>query len=767
MTWISRGFQNLKMSMKLFVSFGVLLALLLSIIVLNAFSQMNAETRYTNLIIYHSERKSLINQTWADFLNLRRVVTSILIKDNNDLDQLRASVEEAFTLVGGDLRSYEDNLNSDPSISAEHKAEFLKLSSNVSNMLNDGETGYKHVVSQIFSAAEKDNYEAASDYLQSASDVSLVIASDLESMRIGTANELDARNAALTVDANNSIKTSILFGALSAIVCAGLVAYISKSISNRLGAATASSAKLSEGIVDEGVQSEATDEIGVLGSRMRDAQHTLKEIIKDLNNMYEQHKAGEIDYFVNPGKYKGAFSQLINNVNDMVKSHIDMSKTALSCVGEIGAGNFTAQIQVYPGKKAFINKAIEDLRGNINNVSTEINSLIKASIDGNLSARADAEMFSGDWRVLIASLNELCDTIVNPLKEVLSVLREMSKGNMNAKVTGDYKGDFKEMKDAFNFTTSELSNYIGEIGNVLREIANANLDVTINGDFFGDFSQIKNAIIAVNERLNDMVSNIGEVTDQVSEGARSISQSGIQLANGASEQAGAVQELSSTVETVSQNTKTNSVNADSANKMSKDSMRSAQESSREMKQMLEAMECIKDSSRKISQIIKTIEDIAFQTNLLALNAAVEAARAGEHGKGFSIVAEEVRSLALRSQTAAKDTTALIEDAINRVNNGTAIAQATAGSLEEIVSHVTEISGLISVISQSSREQAEAVSQINIGLSQISNVATANAATSQESSAASEQLSNQAESLNSLISMFTLKRDRGNSDRSIA
>ena len=181
-----------------------------------------------------------------------------------------------------------------------------------------------------------------------------------------------------------------------------------------------------------------------------------------------------------------------------------------------------------------------------------------------------------------------------------------------------------------------------------------------------------------------------------------------------------------------------------------------------MQGMLKAMDDINESSGNISKIIKVIDEIAFQTNILALNAAVEAARAGQHGKGFAVVAEEVRNLAARSANAAKETTALIEGSIKKVEGGTKIANETALALNQIVEGVTKATNLVGEIAIASNEQALGINQVNQGILQVSDVVQTNSATSEESAAASEELSSQAELLREQVSRFKLKKTTGSS-----
>ncbi len=350
------------------------------------------------------------------------------------------------------------------------------------------------------------------------------------------------------------------------------------------------------------------------------------------------------------------------------------------------------------------------------------------------------------------------------VNKLLINLQRLSKGDLNCDIkVDDADSDtqalhalFRDIAQNLQESVSSIRRYIAEISQVLGGIADNNLNVEITSDFLGEFSELKRSINTIIEAFNKTISGIGDTAVQVAAGTRQVSEGSQTISQGATEQASAIEQLSATITEIAGQTKKNALNAGTANELSNSAKRDAQEGNDQMMQLLRAMVDINDSSESISKIIKVIDDIAFQTNILALNAAVEAAHAGAHGKGFAVVAEEVRNLAQKSANAAKDTTAMIESSMKKVEVGAMIADQTALALGNIVSGVEQVTNLVGDIAVSSRNQALGISQVNNGIDQLSQVVQTNSATAQQAAAASEELSSQADLLSDLVSQFELR-----------
>ncbi len=514
---------------------------------------------------------------------------------------------------------------------------------------------------------------------------------------------------------------------------------------------------VADGKLNVNLSTEGKDEIAELSRSFARVLSSLKSLVDGFGEMSKQHDAGEIDHYIKENEFVGAYKEVAAATNAMVLSHLTVTRSSITCIADMIDGNFKADLPKLPGKKVFINEAIDNLRTSLRKIEGEVKFMIDSCVNGKLSARIDTKQYNGDWVILLSGLNKVLETVEEPIAEAMKTMNYMEEGRFDVAMTGNYKGQFQAIKQTLNSSMQETGSYIKEISKVLNELANDNLNQEITRNYVGQFSEIKNSTNLIIGKLNQVIGEINLASEQVSAGAKQISESSMKLAEGATEQAGSVQELTSTIDTINEQTHNNAKSAKNANTLSDRSRENASKGNEEMKSMLNSMEGIKAASNNISKIIKVIEDIAFQTNLLALNAAVEAARAGDHGKGFAVVAEEVRNLAARSQTAAKETTVLIEDSMSKVDEGTKIAVSTAQSLDTIVEDFSKVSTIISEIASSSEEQAISISQISIGLNQISQVVQSNSATSEEAASASEQLASQSEMLKNMVAVFHLKR----------
>ncbi len=326
---------------------------------------------------------------------------------------------------------------------------------------------------------------------------------------------------------------------------------------------------------------------------------------------------------------------------------------------------------------------------------------------------------------------------------------------------------YKVVKFATDITAqkkaqAELEACMAEAQSSLGAMAQGDLTVEVQGAYQGELDKVKVSINTALENLSHTISTVRGAVESVTAGSEQITKGNEDLSQRTSEQASALEETSASMEEMTSTVKQNADNAKQANQLAIAARDTADKGGSVTKKAVEAMGEINKSSKKIADIITVIDEIAFQTNLLALNAAVEAARAGEHGRGFAVVAAEVRNLAQRSATAAKEIKGLINESIQRVTDGSELVNQSGKTLDEIVSSVKRVTDIIAEITAASQEQASGIDQVNKAIMQMDETTQQNAALVEETTSASQSMKEQAKELMRQVEVFKIA---GAGDRS--
>lgn len=582
----------------------------------------------------------------------------------------------------------------------------------------------------------------------------------IDAMILANQTATDQMNSVVKNNTESAYKTAWLVVTITIFVLAISIFasfIVSNSINKPIRNLTEAAREISRGNLDLKLRSNNRDEMSVLSNEIAEVVDTLNRLINEVYTMSEDiNNLGDVERRIDESQFSGGYVKLVSGINIVIDGLTGDTLDLINCLNKYADGDFNAQIKKYVGKKAILNDVIDLLQINLKSIVSDINELAYFASNGDLTKRIDEKKYKHDWANLAIGLNSVLVSIINPINETISVLESMSQGDLSVYIKGDYKGDYLKMKTAVNEMLATLYDYINGISGVLNEMSKGVFDIEINTDYIGDFAPIKVSLVNILTEFNSLLGNINATAEDVSEKAELILQSNETLSSSTGEQVVVVNNLLLNVNTITEQTKDNTVSSNNASDLTLAVKLKAVAGSKEMQGMLEAMNEINYASENISKIIKVIEDIAFQTNLLALNAAVEAARAGVHGKGFAVVAQEVRNLAVRSQAAVADTTELIEGSMNKVSDGMNIATKTADTLMQVVEEISNISEHVDNVAKASYKQEDAIKEVNIWINSISEITNRNSSFVANETVFAKNLDEKSEKLKLMVSAFKFK-----------
>jgi methyl-accepting chemotaxis protein len=370
---------------------------------------------------------------------------------------------------------------------------------------------------------------------------------------------------------------------------------------------------------------------------------------------------------------------------------------------------------------------------------------------GDLSAKVDVR---SEHDVLSRSINGATETLQGVTSEIATVIEAAKHGDLSKRGNPEnFRGAYAELITGTNTTLDAVIEPITEAKDVLARVAAKDLSARVRGNYVGEHAAIKESLNTALENIAEVFASLTTAITQVNAAAREIGDGSQELASGAADQAGAIDQVSNRIAVVDGRTKANAADAAEARAAMDKATQTTEQGVERMTALADAVAEIKRSADATAKIVKTIDEIAFQTNLLALNAAVEAARAGDAGKGFAVVADEVRSLAIRASEASRNTATLIEESVAKAETGVKLNESVTRRLEEIRTGVQRASTIMNNIAEGAVEQEKELAEVTAAMSQISGLTQRTAANAEESASAAAELSAQAAEMQEQAAQF--------------
>ncbi|MBF0119052.1 MAG: Tar ligand binding domain-containing protein [Desulfobacterales bacterium] len=555
--------------------------------------------------------------------------------------------------------------------------------------------------------------------------------------------------------------------------------------------------RISNGDIPEKITDKYRGDFNEIKNNLNQCIDTINGLVSESAMLTQAAVEGKLDTRGNVGKFSGDYAKIVKGVNDTLDAVIGPLNVAAEYVDRISKGDIPAKItDEYRGDFNEIKNNLNQCIDAINGLVLESDMLTQAAIEGRLDTRGNVSRFSGDYAKIVKGVNDTLDAVIGPLNVAAEYVDRISKGDIPVKITDKYRGDFNEIKNNLNQcidaigglvseaamltqaavegkldTRGNVSKFSGDFAKIVKGV-NDTLDAVIGplnvaaeyvdriskGDvpdkitdeYKGDFNEIKNNLNRMIDNLAQFATDVQIAADQVASGSQGISARSAEMSHGAKEQSASVEQVSSSIDSIKNTVNLNANNAKETAAIAEKAALDAQNGGKAVSETVHAM-------KSIAEKIGIIEEIARQTNMLALNAAIEAARAGEHGKGFAVVAAEVRKLAERSKTAAKEISTLSSSSVE-------VAEKAGKLIEEIVPGIQKTSLLVKEIKTSSDGQATGINQIAQAIKRLDEVVQENSAAIEEMASTTNELSSQADQLQGVSAFFKVKKQEENISR---